>query len=89
MMDVPAVSVPNQLILLQQLKRNLVCLGFLEAEQLSIAEDIDVIRVLCWLEDMKIRHLDIGAERNALRTPNPNWNAAVSEVIFFIRNSSY
>lgn len=64
----------------KNLKRMLECLDYPMLESFTVQTKEGVMQLLLWLEDRKIRSLDI-AEREPLRNDNSEWDAAVAEYL--------
>ncbi len=62
-----------------QLKRLLGILGFHRPDDLHLTNDVDKIRAITWLEDRKIRLMEV-EEREPLRIPGALWNTVAAKV---------
>jgi len=58
----------------------LECLDFPGHSQLNINDRHDFVRLVSWLEDRKIRELEI-SQRNSLRTDSPDWESEFNKVL--------
>ena len=59
--------------------RLLECLNFPGHNNININDRYDVVRLVSWLEDRKIRELEI-SQRNSLRTDSSDWENEFSKV---------
>jgi len=68
--------------------RLLECLDFPGYSQLNIEDRHDLVRLVSWLEDRKIRELEI-SQRNSLRTDSPYWEDEFNKVLLRLIVQSY
>jgi hypothetical protein len=61
------------------MQRLLQCLDCSFVDAVDLNDDVSVAKLVCWLEDRKIREYEI-SERSGLRVISEKWNDEISGV---------